>query len=149
MMLKRDRSASRKVIVSNVADWVKIEQVALTFSRFGRVDRVFRIARKSFAILFDESQAPTLAVSLHQTRQAELSKGLIYVRLAEDDVMTNLKRPKRLPGSFAVIDPPRSGNSLIPTLPSFLNFRGHGDNSDQGALYSVSPLELVHSSNRY
>jgi len=125
-MLKRDRSSCRKVIVSNVADWVKIEQVALTFSRFGRIDRVFRIARKTFTILFDESHAPSLAVSLHQTHQAELSKGLIYVRLADDEPVPNLKRQKRVPGSYAVIDPPRSRNSLIPTLPSFLYFDRQG-----------------------
>jgi hypothetical protein len=121
-MLKRDRPSSTQIVVSNVADGLSIEQVALFFTRFGHIDHVLRIARRTFAILYQESGGVSQALKLNHTHQPELGGGLVNVRIAESEALPATKRPKRMGGSFAVIYPPRSGNSLVPTLPSFLYF---------------------------
>jgi hypothetical protein len=121
-MLKRDRPISTQIVVSNVADGLSIEQIALFFTRLGHIDHVLRMARRTFAILYQESGGVSRALKLNHTHQPELGSGLVNICIAESEAVPATKRPKRQGGSFTVIYPPRPGNSLVPTLPSFLYF---------------------------
>mmetsp|Transcript_14049 Transcript_14049/g.14092 ORF Transcript_14049/g.14092 Transcript_14049/m.14092 type:complete len:119 (-) Transcript_14049:121-477(-) len=117
-MAKRDRDEIKRIFVSGIGSTVKADAVSELFSRCGRIESIRFLGRKYCMIKFDHPESVSRALQLHNTRQPLLKAPLLIV--TTQDLQPN-KRPKLSVGAYAVLDPPRFNNFLIPVLPSFMS----------------------------
>lgn len=117
-MSKRERTESRRVVVSGFGSSVNADAIASVFSRCGRIEGIRFKGRRSCTVQFEQSESVPRALQLHNSRQGSLQTTQLVVTCYEPQPSKRAKLPA---GSFVVLDPPRFNNFLIPVLPSFMS----------------------------